>query len=72
MDPVALSSGWVLRSRAETKLNRVPATEVGSQGSPDSEAFQDHDELTPGQINYFMSAEQSSLDEHQWDFHTEP
>ncbi|XP_046953734.1 circadian clock protein PASD1 [Lynx rufus] len=61
-------SGFQIRGQ----FHQVPATEVGSQGSPDSEAFQDHDELTPGQINYFMSAEQSSLDEHQWDFHTEP
>ncbi|XP_077608572.1 circadian clock protein PASD1, partial [Crocuta crocuta] len=36
---------------------QVPATEVGIQGFPDSEASQDSDELTPGQINYFMSAE---------------
>ncbi|XP_077920949.1 circadian clock protein PASD1 [Halichoerus grypus] len=46
----------------------VPASEA----SP--EALQDPDEYSPGHISYFMSAEQSSLDEdqHQRRFHTKP
>nr|XP_035942627.1 circadian clock protein PASD1 isoform X2 [Halichoerus grypus] len=47
---------------------QVPASEA----SP--EALQDPDEYSPGHISYFMSAEQSSLDEdqHQRRFHTKP
>ncbi|XP_032253369.1 circadian clock protein PASD1 [Phoca vitulina] len=46
----------------------VPASEA----SP--EALQDPDEYSPGHIGYFMSAEQSSLDEDQQQrrFHTKP
>ncbi|XP_045850798.1 circadian clock protein PASD1 [Meles meles] len=42
------------------------------QASP--EAFQDPEEYSPGHISYFMSAEQSSLDENQPQqyFHNEP